>query len=749
MRFEGAPAIGLAVSMVPNGDVLRLGDDLRRTLEQVRARLPAGVAIAQVSDQPAVVRSAVREFMQALLEAVLIVLAVSFLSLGLRTGLVVAVTIPLVLAGTFLLMKLLGIDLHRISAGALIIALGLLVDDAMIAVEMMARKLEQGWKVVRAATYAYSSTAFPMLTGTLVTAAGFLPIATAKSSTGEYTFALFAVVSLALLVSWVAAVVVTPLVGSALLARGKVASPAGGDVFDTRFYRGLRGFVELCLRLRYVVIVVTLGLFALGVVGMGKTQKQFFPSSNRTELMIELWLPEGAGIEATGREAQRLEAALAADSDVSTFATYVGYGSPRFFLSLDQQLYRTNFAHLVVLTPDLAARERVLARTRALFAEGFPNVRGRVQRVPLGPPVRYPVEFRVIGPEPQRLKAIAAEVADVVRSSPYTLDTHLDWGDRSPALRIDIDHDTASAVGVSALDVARTLQGVLDGFPVGQYRESDRLIDILLRAPPDERSSLSAVSEVNVPTQGGRTVPLAQVANVQQVFEEPILWRRDREPTLTVQADIVDGVQAPDVTASLQPMLVPLAAKLPVGYRIEPGGAYDESTRAEASIAAGMPLMAAVVISLLMLQLQRFSRVLMVLLTAPLGIIGVAAGLLVFDRPFGFVALLGTIALSGMIMRNTVILVDQIRQDVESGLQPWEAIRESTVRRFRPIVLTAAAAMLAMIPLTRSVLWGPMAVALMGGLLVATLLTVAFVPALYAAWHRVKRPCAEPATVPS
>jgi multidrug efflux pump len=387
----------------------------------------------------------------------------------------------------------------------------------------------------------------------------------------------------------------------------------------------------------------------------------------------------------------------------------------------------------------------VFERVRGLFAEGFPNVRGRVQRVPLGPPVRYPVEFRVIGPEPQQLKSIAAEVAAVVRASPYTLDTHLDWGDRSPALRIEMDQDTASAVGVSALDVTRTLQGVLDGFPIGQYREADRLIDILLRAPAAERSDLSAVAGVNVPTRSGQTVPLAQVATVRQVFEEPILWRRDREPTLTVQADIVDGVQAPDVTVSIQPGLAAVEARLPSGYRIEPGGAYDENTRAEASIAAGMPLMVAVITTLLMLQLQRLSRVVMVLLTAPLGIIGVAAGLLLFDRPFGFVALLGTIALSGMIMRNTVILVDQIRQDVESGLHPWVAIRESTVRRFRPIVLTAAAAMLAMIPLTRSVLWGPMAVAIMGGLLVATLLTLAFVPALYAAWHRVRPESACPA----
>ncbi|MGF1548266.1 MAG: efflux RND transporter permease subunit [Thiotrichales bacterium] len=740
MRYRGESAIGLAVAMVGNGDVIKLGENLQALMARLRTELPPGIAITQVSDQPQIVREAINDFMKVLLEAVVIVLAVSFVSLGLRTGLVVAVTIPLVLAGTFLMMRLFSIDMHRISAGALIIALGLLVDDAMIAVEMMARKLEEGWDKLRAATYAYRSTAFPMLTGTLVTVAGFLPIGTAKSSTGEYTFAMFSVVTIALIVSWIAAVIVTPLVGSVVLKphRHGGAPGAAQDLFDTRFYRALRRVIEFCLRYRWLVIAATIGLFALGIVGMGLTNKQFFPSSNRTELMVELWLAEGAGIRATEHEAARFEALLADDEDVKTFATYVGYGSPRFFLSLDQQLFRPNFAHVVVLTHDIAARERVLERVRQLFAQDFPAVRGRVMRVPLGPPVNYPVQFRVIGDDPQRLKRIAEEVAQIMRASPHTLNVNADWGERAPALQVRVDQDQAAALGVSTVTISHTLHGVLNGLPLGQFRERDRLIDIVLRAPEHERNLLAAIDAVNVPTASGAAVPLAQVARVETVFEEPILWQRDRRPTLTVRADLIDGVQAPDVTMALDPLLDPVRAQLPPGYRIEPGGAFEENKRAEAAIAAGMPLMLAVVAALLMLQLQSFSRVFMVLLTAPLGVIGVALGLLVFNQPFGFVALLGTIALSGMIMRNTVILVDQIRQDMDDGRPMWEAIRESTVRRFRPIVLTAAASILAMIPLSTNVLWGPMAFAIMGGLTVATLLTILFVPALYAAWFRVR-----------
>jgi multidrug efflux pump len=741
MRFKGREAIGLAVSMVRDGDVLKLGRDLQAAMQRLRAELPVGIEFEQVSDQPGVVQRAVGEFMRSLAEAVAIVLLISFVTLGVRTGLVVALTIPLVLAATFFAMRWFGIDLHRVSTGALIIALGLLVDDAIIAVEMMHRKLEEGFDKLRAATFAYTSTAFPMLSGTLIMAAGFLPIATAKSTTGEYTFSIFAVTTIALVISWFAAVIATPFIGAYLLKEHRVA---GGeelhDVFATPFYRRLRGVIEWCVEHRWRTIAVTVATLALGIAGMGLTEKQFFPSSNRVELMVDLWLPEGSSIRASEREAKRVESLLAGDPDVASYVTYVGNGSPRFFLSLDQQLFRANFAQLIVLTRDVAARERVLARMRKSLAEDFPGVRTRVQRVPLGPPVNYPVQFRVIGEDPATLKAIAERVADRMRANPHTVDTHLNWGDRVLALRAEVDQDRARALGVSSQSVSRAVAAVVSGVAIGQYREGDRLIEVVLRAPPGERASLAALGELAVPSASGRSVPLAQVARVQEVLEEPILWRRSRELALWARADILDGVQAPDVTMAIEPSLAEIRKSLPPGYRIEAGGAWEENTKAQSSIAAGMPMTLAVVLALLMLQLKSFSRSFMVLATAPLGIVGVALALLVFGKPFGFVAMLGAIALGGMIMRNTVILVDQIEQDIAAGHPVWVAIREAAVRRFRPIVLTAAAAMLAMLPLTRSVLWGPMAYAIMGGLLTATALTILFVPALYAAWFRVKRP---------
>jgi multidrug efflux pump len=743
MRFKGREAIGLAVSMVRNGDVLELGEDLKRTMGRLKRELPVGIEFEQVSDQPRVVKLAVGEFMRSLLEAVAIVLAISFLSLGLRTGFVVALTIPLVLAATFLAMRWFGIDLHRVSTGALIIALGLLVDDAMIAVEMMARKLEEGFDMLRAATFAYSSTAFPMLSGTLITAAGFLPIATAKSTTGEYTFSIFAVTVIALVISWFAAVIATPFIGAYLLKEHRVAEgEQPRDVYAKPFYRRLRATIEWCIVHRRTVLAATAATLVLGVLGMGLTEKQFFPSSNRVELMVDLWLPEGASIRASEREGARVESLLEGDPDVESYVTYVGNGSPRFFLSLDQQLFRTNFAQTIVLTRDVAARERVIGKLRRALAEEFPGVRGRVSRVPLGPPVNYPVQFRVIGADPATLKDIAERIVERMRANPHTVDVNLNWGDRVLALRVDVDQDRARALGVSSQTVSRAVAAVVSGVPIGQYRENDRLIDVVLRAPADERGSLGALGELAVPAANGRSVPLAQVARIGETLEEPILWRRSRELTLTARADIVDGVQAPDVTMAIEPTLAEIRRSLPSGYRLEAGGAFEENTKAQASIAAGLPMTLAVVLAILMIQLKSFSRSLMVLLTAPLGVVGVALALLVFAKPFGFVAMLGAIALGGMIMRNTVILVDQIDQDIAAGQPAWDAIREAAVRRFRPITLTAAAAVMAMFPLTRSVLWGPMAYAIMGGLIIATALTLLFVPALYAAWFRVQRPAA-------
>ena len=734
MRFGGRQAIGLGVSMAPRGDVIALGRALEDTMARLKGDLPVGIEFAKVSDQPKIVRSAVGLFMTVLAEAVAIVLAVSFLSLGLRAGSVVALTIPLVLAGTFVAMAWFGIDLHRVSTGALVIALGLLVDDAMIAIEMMSRKIEEGLDRFSAATFAYTSTAFPMLTGTLVTAAGFLPIATAKSMTGEYTFSIFAVVTIALLISWVAAVTVTPFLGNWLLKE------RGGhhEVFDTRFYRRLRALIDWCMRHRWTTIAATVLAFALGVVGMGLTEKQFFPTSNRTEILVEMWLPEGSSYRATEAEAKRLEALLAEDPDIATYVAYVGNGSPRYYLSLDQQLFRPNFAQFVILTHDVEGRDRALPRIREALDERFPGVRARAFRTPLGPPVAYPVQFRVLGDDPARLKAIAARVAEVVRSDPQTIDSHADWGERSPAVRIAVDQDKARAIGLNSAQVARSLGASLSGATIGQYREDDQLIDVVLRAPPGERASLAGLANLQVQTAFGRSVPLSQVATIAEVMEEPIIWRRSRTPVITVRADIVEGVQAPDVAARIDPLLASIRAELPPGYRIELGGPGEDNALAQAAIAAGVPMMLAVMMGLLMIQLRSFSLAFMVLVTAPLGVIGIAAALLVFDRPFGFVATLGAIALAGMIMRNTVILVDQIRQDIEADIAPWEAVRESTVRRFRPISLTAAAAVLAMIPLSRDVLWGPMAFSIMGGLIFATVLTILFVPALYVAWFRIQ-----------
>ncbi|MCL4747467.1 MAG: efflux RND transporter permease subunit [Burkholderiaceae bacterium] len=735
MRFGGRQAIGLAVSMKPSGDVLQLGADLESAMTRLKADLPIGIEFAKVSDQPKIVRHAIGVFMRALAEAVAIVLAVSFLTLGMRAGAVVALTIPLVLAATFLGMAILGIDLHRVSTGALIIALGLLVDDAMIVVEMMARKIDEGYDRLRAATFAYESTSYPMLTGTLVTACGFLPIATAKSTTGEYTFAIFAVVTLALLISWVAAITATPFIGYRLL-RDKPGH--GREVFDSRFYRALRVTIEWCMRHRLTTIGATLAVLAAGVAGMGATEKQFFPSSDRAEILVEMWLPEGASYQATEAQAIRLEKLLAGDADIAIFVGYVGNASPRYYLSMNQPLFRTNFAQFVILTHDVAGRDRAVLRIRDALKTQFPGVRSRAYRTPLGPPVAYPVQFRVMGPQADRLKEIGEQVAEVVRANRYTIDTHADWGERSPAVHVDVDQDKARAIGLSSAAIGRAVGGAISGVSLGTFREDDKLIDVVMRAPSAERASLANLSSLQIQTSLARSVPLSQVAKISERMEEPIVWRRSRTPTLTVRADLVEGVQAPDVSAAIDPQLDAIRKALAPGYRIEIGGPFEENAKAQASINAGMPLVLALLLGLLMIQLQSFSLTFMVLATAPLGIVGVAAALLAFGQPFGFVAMLGLIALGGMIMRNTVILVDQIRQDLAGGSSRWVAVRESTVRRFRPILLTAAAAVLAMVPLSRDVLWGPMAIAIMGGLVFATILTVLFVPALYAAWYRVR-----------
>ncbi|MEI7429770.1 MAG: efflux RND transporter permease subunit [Betaproteobacteria bacterium] len=753
MRVQGEPAIGIAIAMSKGGDVMKLGERLRKEVARLQKDLPAGIDIHVVADQPEIVRQSISLFMSSLSEAVVIVLAVSFLSLGLRTGTVVALTIPLVLAITFLLMQFFNIDLQRISLGALVIALGLLVDDAIIAVEMMVVKMEQGWDRFRAATFAYTSTAFPMLTGTLITAAAFTPVGFAQSSAGEYTFSIFAVVTIALLVSWVVAVVFTPYLGYKILDAKKLQAIAlehGHDIYETGFYRRVRASVDWCLRRRWLVIGATVGTFFLSLVAFNTSiQKQFFPASSRTELLIDLWLPQGASLKSTEIQAKKIETLLLNEPDwkksVDYFSSYIGNGSPRFYLPLDQQLFNDNFAQFVVVTHDIEAREDLKQRLEKYFSEdnadwhsGLANARIRVLRLENGPPVGFPVQFRVSGENIAELRRYAEEVAAIMRANPHLMDVNFDWNEMSKAVRLEIDQDRVRALGINSLDLSNSINMLLNGLSVTQMREADLLVDVVIRATGDERARLSALADINVRTANGRYVPLAQVAKIHYELEEGLINRRNRLPTVNIRADIRDNIQAPVVSAQIDPLLDAVRAKLPPGFRIELGGTTEESAKGEASIKAVMPIMLVLVITLLMMQLQSIGRTILVLLTAPLGLIGVAMALLVFNVPFGFVANLGVIALSGMIMRNSVILVDQIDQDEKAGKPTWEAIVGSTVRRFRPIMLTAAAAILAMIPLTRSVFWGPMAVAIMGGLIVATLLTVFFLPALYAAWYRVQ-----------
>lgn len=739
MRYMGQEAIGLAISIAPGGNIIELGRALDDAIRRIKSELPVGIEAHQVTNQPKVVKNAINLFLWSLAEALAIVLAVSFLSLGLRTGVVVALCIPLVIAGVFVVMHLCGIDLHRISLGALIIALGLLVDDAIIAVEMMSHKIEEGWDRVKAASFAYTSTAFPMLTGTLITAAVFLPVGLAKSRAGEYTFAIFAVIMIALVLSWFVAVIFTPYIGYMLLPNPTQGAVQGSS-YDKPFYRVFRRIVAWCVGKRKTVIVVTLAAFVAAVAGFRLVEQQFFPASDRPELLVDLWLPEGASFAATEGEVKKLEELLASEENVVNYVAYVGGATPRFFLTLDQQLQNLNYAQFVILTKGLKEREALLQKVRAAFNNDFPLVRGRAQRLENGPPVGYPIQFRVVGENPSLLRKIADEVAGVMRANPNTRNVNFDWSDPTKTVRFEMDQDKARALGMTSQGLAQSVNGILSGFTIAQFREGDKLIDVVARAEASERDDLSVLRDINVFLATNRSVPLSQVANIKPSFEEGVIWRRNRLPAITVRADIPDTIQAPSVAVQIMPELNRIQAGLPSGYRIEVGGAQESSAKAQKSILAVVPLMVFIILTLLMLQLQSFQRTLLVLLTAPLGIIGVTIFLLIFRMPFGFVTMLGVISLTGMIMRNSLILVNQIDQDIKAGSYCWHAIIDSTVRRFRPIMLTALATILAMIPLSRSVFWGPMAVAIMGGLFIATLLTLFFEPALYAAWYRVKKP---------
>lgn len=753
MRFNGREVIGLGVSMEKGGNIIALGESLDATVTRIRAQLPVGIELERVSNQPQAVTASVNEFMHVLVEAVVIVLAVSFLALGLHTkpkltidvrpGLVVALTIPLVLAITFLFMRMLDISLHKVSLGALIIALGLLVDDAIIAVEMMVRKMEEGLSRFEAATFAYTSTAIPMLTGTLITAAGFLPIGLAKSAAGEYTFSMFSVNAIALIVSWVVAVTFTPYIGFLLLkVKPHGQGQSSHDVFDTPGFRRFRRLVDWCVEFRWTTIVLSLAVFFLGVFGFKFIEKQFFPDSSRPELMVEMWLPEGTSFAANEALVKKFETFVRKQPEVESITSYVGTGSPRFYLPLDQIFPQSNVSQFVVLPKDVKDREALRVKIQDVFRNEFPEVRGRVKLLPNGPPVPYPVQFQVAGPDIGVVRGLADQVKDVLRANPNAVGVNDNWNESVKVLRLDLDQDKLRALGVTSQSVRRAVNTVLSGTTVGQFRETNELIDIVVRQPLEERSTITVLRDTNIPTASGRSVTIGQVARVEFVWEPGVVWREGREWAIMVQSDVVDGIQGPTVSGQVNEKLADLRSKLPAGYRITLEGAAADSSEAEASIMANVPLVLFIVFTLLMLQLHSFSRSLLVFLTGPLGVAGAAMALLILDRPFGFVANLGVIALFGMIIRNSVILVDQIEQDIKGGAEAWDAIVEAAVRRCRPILLTAAAAALAMIPLSRSVFWGPMAVAIMGGLLVATALTLLFLPALYAAWFRVKKPAA-------
>ncbi|MGN2484991.1 efflux RND transporter permease subunit [Acinetobacter calcoaceticus] len=765
MRFMGENGIGIALSMRKGGDIIALGKNLDTEFAQLQKTLPLGMKLQKVSDQPVAVQRSIHEFIKVLAEAVIIVLLVSFFSLGFRTGLVVAFSIPLVLAMTFAGMNLFDVGLHKISLGALILALGLLVDDAIIAVEMMAIKMEQGYSRIKAAGFAWKTTAFPMLTGTLITAAGFLPIATAQSGTGEYTRSIFQVVTIALLVSWVAAVLFVPYLGEKLLpdftktghqapwyvrlwARLTkkpqpqtvvISQDHHYDPYQSSFYLRFRKMVEFCVTYRKTVIATTVGIFVLSVLMFKIVPQQFFPPSNRAEILVDLKLEEGASLTATEQAVKKVENFLSKQKGIDNYVAYVGTGSPRFYLPLDQQLPQASFAQFVVLASSLDDRDEIRRSLETQIKQLLPQVRTRVSLLENGPPVGYPLQYRVSGEDQNLVRQEAQKVAKVMSENPNTTNVHLDWGEPSKIISIQIDQDRARQMGVSSLDLANFINASITGSAIEQYREKRELIEIRLRGDQAERVEVASLASLAVPTTNGTTVPLAQIAKIEYKFEDGLIWHRNRLPTITVRADVRSQLQPATVVGELAESMDKLRAELPSGYLIEVGGTVEESARGQNSVNAGMPLFLAVVMTLLMIQLKSLSRATIVLLTAPLGLIGVVLFLLLFNKPFGFVAMLGTIALSGMIMRNSLILIDQIEQDRQAGHPTWEAIIEATVRRFRPIILTALAAVLAMIPLSRSIFFGPMAVAIMGGLIVATLLTLFFLPALYAAWFKVKK----------
>ncbi|HEX6704786.1 MAG TPA: efflux RND transporter permease subunit [Albitalea sp.] len=738
VRHNGQDVLMVGIVMTDDGNVVELGKAVEEAVAKVQSELPHGIEMERVADQPTTVKDSVWEFERSLMEALVIVMAVSLLSLGFRTGLIVAISVPLVLGVVAMVMLAMGWNLERISLGSLIIALGLLVDDAIIAIEMMVVKMEGGWDRVKAAAFSYSATAMPRLSGALITVAGFMPIGFARSTTAEYAGGIFWIVGIAVVFSWLCSGMIVPYLAVKMLPKD-FGKHHHGDPYDTPFYRRLRGWIDFALEKRWLIIAVTAGALVLALAGMKFVPQQFFPNSERPELILDLRMKEGSSFQAATEQVKRMEAVLKKDEEVRFFTAYTGAGAPRFYLALSPELPNPGYAQFIVMTQDMEARERVRSRLMAMADKDFPQAWVRVTRLEMGPAVGYPVQFRVVGPDTQKVRQIAREVESVVASSPKVRDVQLDWNDPVRTLKVELDQDKARMLGLTPADVNVVTQSVMNGATLSQLRERENLVDIVARAVPKERLDLDTIKDVNIYTRAGTVVPLAEVAKVKYELEEPVLWRRNRDMAITVRADVKDGEQGVSVTKEIDPLLKEIRAKLPAGYRVDVGGAVEESDKANQALAAVAPVMVLTILLILMLQLQSFSTMAMVFLTAPLGLIGVVAALLVFRAPLGFVAILGIIALGGMIMRNSVILIDQVRTEMEEGRDAWNAIVDAALHRTRPVVLTAAATVLAMLPLTRSVFWGPMALAIMGGLTIATVLTIFFVPALYAAWFKVRR----------
>jgi multidrug efflux pump len=739
IRHNGQDVLMVGIVMTDDGNVVELGKAVDEAVAKVQSELPHGIELERVADQPTTVKDSVWEFERSLMEALVIVLAVSLVSLGLRTGLIVAISVPLVLGVVAMVMLAMGWNLERISLGSLIIALGLLVDDSIIAIEMMVVKMEGGWDRIKAAAFSYSATAMPRLSGALITVAGFMPIGFARSTTAEYAGGIFWIVGIAVVFSWLCSGLITPYLAVKMLPKNFGQQHHGADPYGSPFYRRLRGWIDLALEKRWLIIAATAGALVLALAGMKYVPQQFFPNSERPELILDLRMKEGSSFQAATEQVKRMEAVLKKDPDVRFFTAYTGAGAPRFYLALSPELPNPGYAQFIVMTKDMEARERVRSRLIASVDADFPQAWVRVTRLEMGPAVGYPVQFRVVGADTQKVRGIARQVEHVMASSRKVRDVQLDWNDPVRTLKVELDQDKARALGLTPADVNLVTQSVMNGATLSQLREHENLVDIVARAVPEERLDLETLKDVNIYTRTGTVVPLAEVAKVKYELEEPVLWRRNRDMAITVRADVKDGEQAVSVTKEIDPQLKDIRAALPAGYRVDVGGAVEESDTANKALAAVAPVMVLTILLILMLQLQSFSKMAMVFLTAPLGLIGVVAALLMFRAPLGFVAILGIIALGGMIMRNSVILIDQVRTEMEEGRDAWNAIVDAALHRTRPVVLTAAATVLAMIPLTRSVFWGPMALAIMGGLTIATVLTIFFVPALYAAWFKVGR----------